>query len=86
MQHISKEARQALKKMDQYSRKIELFAKNKIEDINQLISYQQQKQDELNGLLKQRQGCYYQRQKQEQWMKKKNGQQKPSYLYQKSRN
>lgn len=62
-QHISKEARQALKKMDQYSREIELLAKNKIEDINQLNSYQQQKQDELNDLLKQRQGCYYQRQR-----------------------
>lgn len=62
-QHISKEARQALKKMDQYSREIELLAKNKIEDIDQLNSYQQQKQDELNNLLKQRQGCYYQRQR-----------------------
>lgn len=62
-QHISKEARQALKKMDQYSREIELLAKNKIEDINQLNSYQQRKQDELNDLLKQRQGCYYQRQR-----------------------
>ena len=61
-QHISKEARQALKKMDQYSREIELLAKNKIEDIDQLNNYQQQKQDELNDLLKQRQGCYYQRQ------------------------
>ncbi|WP_156346907.1 relaxase/mobilization nuclease domain-containing protein [[Clostridium] innocuum] len=62
-QHISKEARQALKKMDQYSREIELLAKNKIEDIGQLNNYQQQKQDELNDLLKQRQGCYYQRQR-----------------------
>lgn len=62
-QHISKEARQALKKMDQYPREIELLAKNKIEDIDQLNSYQQQKQDELNNLLKQRQGCYYQRQR-----------------------
>lgn len=62
-QHISKEARQALKKMDQYSREIELLAKNKIEDIDQLNSYQQQKQGELNNLLKQRQGCYYQRQR-----------------------
>ena len=61
--HISKEARQALKKMDQYSREIELLAKNKIEDIDQLNNYQQQKQDELNDLLKQRQGCYYQRQR-----------------------
>ena len=51
-QHISKEARQALKKMDQYSREIELLAKNKIEDIDQLNSYQQQKQGELNDLLK----------------------------------
>ena len=62
-QHISKEARQALKKMDQYSREIELLAKNKIEDIDQLNNYQQQKQDELNDLLKQRQCCYYQRQR-----------------------
>ena len=62
-QHISKEARQALKKMDQYSREIELLAKNKIEDIDQLNNYQQQKQGELNDLLKQRQGCYYQRQR-----------------------
>ena len=62
-QYISKEARQALKKMDQYSREIELLAKNKIEDIDQLNNYQQQKQDELNDLLKQRQGCYYQRQR-----------------------
>ena len=62
-QHISKEARQALKKIDQYSREIELFAKNKIEDIDQLNNYQQQKKDELNDLLKQRQGCYYQRQR-----------------------
>lgn len=62
-QHISKEARQALKKMDQYSREIELLAKNKIEDIDQLNNYQQQKKDELNDLLKQRQGCYYQRQR-----------------------
>lgn len=62
-QHISKEARQALKKMDQYSREIELLAKNKIEDIVQLNNYQQQKQEELNDLLKQRQGCYYQRQR-----------------------
>lgn len=62
-QHISKEARQALKKMDQYSREIELLAKNKIEDIDQLNSYQQQKQAEFNDLLKQRQGCYYQRQR-----------------------
>lgn len=62
-QHISKEARQALKKMDQYSRGIELLAKSKVEDIDQLTSYQQQKQDELNDLLKQRQGCYHQRQR-----------------------
>ena len=41
-QHISKEARQALKKMDQYSREIELLAKNKIEDIDQLNNNQQQ--------------------------------------------
>ena len=40
--------------MDQYSREIELLAKNKIEDIDQLNSYQQQKQDELNNFLKQR--------------------------------
>ena len=48
---------------NQYSREIELLAKNKIEDIDQLNNYQQQKQDELNDLLKQRQGCYYQRQR-----------------------
>ena len=49
--------------MDQYSREIEILAKNKIEDIDQLNSYQKQKQGELNDLLKQRQGCYYQRQR-----------------------
>lgn len=59
--------------MDQYSREIELLAKNKIEDIDQLNNYQQQKQEEPNDLLKQRQGCYYQRQrartmdKKEEW-------------------
>lgn len=48
---LYKEARQELNKMDQYSRKIELLAKNKIEDINQLNSCQQQRQDELNEEL-----------------------------------
>lgn len=59
-QHISKEVRQALKKMDQYSREIEILAKNKIEDIDQLNNYQQHKQEKLNDLLKKRKGCYYQ--------------------------
>ena len=49
--------------MDQYSREIELLAKNKIEDIVQLDSYQDQQQNELNKLLKERKDCYYQRQK-----------------------
>lgn len=72
-QKLSKEARQALRKMDQYSREIELLAKNKIEDIVQLDSYQDQQQNELNKLLKERKDCYYQRQKsntveeKEQW-------------------
>lgn len=36
-------------------------SKNKVEDIDQLNNYQQQKQDEVNDLLKKRQGSYYQR-------------------------
>ena len=40
-QNLSKEARQALKKLDQYVSDIDLLAKNKIEDIVKLDSYQQ---------------------------------------------
>lgn len=38
-EYIFKEAKQDLKKMDQYSRKIELLSKNKIEDVDQLNNY-----------------------------------------------
>ncbi len=38
-QNLSKEARQALKKLDQYVSDIDLLAKNKIEDIAKLDSY-----------------------------------------------
>ena len=60
-QKLSKEARRELKKLDQYTNDIELLAKNKIEDITQLDSYQENKQDELDYLIKQRQQCYYYR-------------------------
>ena len=60
-QKLSKEARRELKKLDQYTNDIELLAKNKIEDITQLDSYQKNKQDELDYLIKQRQQCYYYR-------------------------
>lgn len=62
-QKLSKEARHELKKLDQYTNDIELLAKNKIEDITQLDSYQENKQDELDYLIKQRQQCYYYRRK-----------------------
>lgn len=62
-QKLSKEARRELKKLDQYTNDIELLAKNKIEDITQLDSYQENKQDELDYLIKQRQQCYYYRRK-----------------------
>ena len=60
-QKLSKETRRELKKLDQYTNDIELLAKNKIEDITQLDSYQENKQDELDYLIKQRQQCYYYR-------------------------
>ncbi|RGE90536.1 hypothetical protein DW660_15335 [Coprobacillus sp. AM23-9LB] len=62
-QKLSKETRRELKKLDQYTNDIELLAKNKIEDITQLDSYQENKQDELDYLIKQRQQCYYYRRK-----------------------
>ena len=61
LDYISQDNKIKQKKMDWYSREIELLAKNKVEDIDQLNNYQQQKQDEVNDLLKQRQGSYYQR-------------------------
>ena len=60
-QKLSKETRRELKKLNQYTNDIELLAKNKIEDITQLDSYQENKQDELDYLIKQRQQCYYYR-------------------------
>lgn len=62
-QNLSKEARQALKKLDQYVSDIDLLAKNKIEDIVKLDSYQENKQEELDYFIKQRKQCYYYRQK-----------------------
>lgn len=62
-QNLSKEARQALKKLDQYVSDIDLLAKNKIEDIVKLDSYQENKQEKLDYFIKQRKQCYYYRQK-----------------------
>ena len=62
-QNLSKEARQALKKLDQYVSDIDLLAKNKREDIVKLDSYQENKQEELDYFIKQRKQCYYYRQK-----------------------
>lgn len=62
-QNLSKEARQALKKLDQYVSDIDLLAKNKIEDIVKLDSYQENKQEELDYFIKQSKQCYYYRQK-----------------------
>lgn len=46
--------------------KIKLLAKNKIEDIDQLNNYQQQKQDERNDLLKHSKGVIINDNEQEQ--------------------
>lgn len=62
-QKLSKEARQALRKLDMFVKEIELLYHNKIEDINQLDDYQQGKQNELDKLIYERQRCYYHRMK-----------------------
>ena len=62
-QKLSKEARQALRKLDMFVKEIELLYHNKIEDINQLDDYQQVKQNELDKMIHERQRCYYHRMK-----------------------
>lgn len=81
-QKLSKEARQALRKLDMFVKEIELLYHNKIEDINQLDDYQQVKQNELDKLIKERKYCYYRRMKATSEEEKMSGQQKQNNLHQ----
>ena len=57
-QRLSKETKQALHKLDLFTKEVDLLCHYQIENIDQLDTFQQQMQEKLDELIKERQKCY----------------------------
>lgn len=57
-QRLSKETKQALHKLDLFTKEVDLLCHYQIENIDQLNIFQQQMQQKLDKLIKERQKCY----------------------------
>lgn len=57
-QRLSKETKQPLHKLDLFTKEVDLLCHYQIENIDQLDTFQQQMQEKLDELIKERQKCY----------------------------